>query len=73
MEIAFQQRRNQIKGECHQLKSDVDSYNENYNKEQPIQAVFDFTNDLDEFALTFKRRPAASAPGRRASQSQSVS
>jgi hypothetical protein len=32
MAIAFQQRRQQILGECHQLKSDVDSYNENANR-----------------------------------------
>jgi hypothetical protein len=31
MEIAFQQRRQQILGDCRQLKTDVDSYNDNYN------------------------------------------
>jgi hypothetical protein len=48
MEIALQQRRQQIVGDCRQLKSDMDSYNENYNSERPIQLVFDFTNDLEE-------------------------
>ena len=48
MEIAFQQRRQHIVGECRQLKTDVDSYNENINIEEPIQIVFDFTYDLEE-------------------------
>ena len=48
MQAAFQTRRRQIVGDCHQLKADVDSYNENYNEERPIQMIFDFTDDLDE-------------------------
>ncbi len=36
MEIAFQQRRQQIVGDCHQLKNDVDSYNDNLNPGEPI-------------------------------------
>lgn len=48
MEIAFQQRRQQIVGDCAQLKCDVDSYNENRSKSNPIQMVFDFTQDLAE-------------------------
>jgi hypothetical protein len=48
MGIAFQQRRQQIVGDCRQLKSDVDSYNENRNPSSPIQMVFDFTLDLVE-------------------------
>jgi hypothetical protein len=48
MEIAFQQRRQQIVGDCRQLKADVDSYNENYNSGEAIQTVFDFTEDLEE-------------------------
>jgi hypothetical protein len=51
MEIAFQQRRQQILGDCRQLKTDVDSYNENYSSSQPIQMVFDFTDDLAELEL----------------------
>ena len=50
MEIAFKQRRRQIVGDCHQLKMDVDSYNENRCKDTPIQMVFDFTRDLEELA-----------------------
>jgi hypothetical protein len=49
MEIALQQRRQQIVGDCRQLKTDMDSYNENYNTGRLIQLVFDFTNDLEEF------------------------
>lgn len=48
MEIAFQQRRQQIVGDCRQLKWDVDSYNENHNSGEPLQMVFDFTLDLEE-------------------------
>jgi len=48
MEIAFKQRRHQIVGDCHQLKIDVDSYNDNGNTEAPIQLIFDFTDDLAE-------------------------
>jgi hypothetical protein len=48
MEIAFQQRRQQIVGDCRQLKSDMDSYNQNHNVGKPIQMVFDFTLDLEE-------------------------
>jgi len=48
MIVAFQQRRQQIVGDCRQLKADADSYNENYNSGKPIQMVFDFTNDLAE-------------------------
>jgi hypothetical protein len=48
MEIAFQQRRQQIVGDCRQLKTDVDSYNENAKPEKEIQVVFDFRRDLEE-------------------------
>ena len=48
MQIAFQQRRQQIVGDCHQLKLDVDSYNDNKNDGKPIQMVFDFRIDLME-------------------------
>ncbi len=46
--IAFQQRRQQIVGDCRQLKADVDSFNENRSPLRPIQMVFDFSNDLEE-------------------------
>ena len=48
MTIAFQQRRQQVVGDCRQLKVDVDSYNQNKNPGEPIQIVFDFTLDVLE-------------------------
>jgi len=48
MEIAFKQRRQQIVGDCRQLKADVDSFNDNRSPERPIQMSFNFTNDLLE-------------------------
>jgi hypothetical protein len=48
MEVAFQQRRQQIVGDCRQLKWDVDSYNQNHNAGEELQMVFDFTLDLEE-------------------------
>ena len=51
MAIAFQQRRQQIVGDCRQLKSDVDSYNENFNMGAAIQLVLDFTLDVEEAEL----------------------
>ncbi|MCV0424682.1 MAG: hypothetical protein K5905_04360 [Roseibium sp.] len=48
MQMAFQQRRNQIFGDCKQLKADVDSYNDSHLAETPIQMIFDFTLDLEE-------------------------
>lgn len=48
MFVAFQQRRQQIVGDCRQLKTDVDSYNDNARPPEPIQMVFDFTDNLRE-------------------------
>lgn len=48
MQMAFTQRRNQIIGDCFQLKVDVDVYND-LNKGQPaVQLVLDFTDDVAE-------------------------
>lgn len=52
MAIAFQQRRQMIVGDCRQLKTDVDSYNENRNPGPPIQMVFDFALDVEELEVT---------------------
>ena len=49
MQIALQQRRQQVVGDCRQLKNDVDSFNDNANPGSPIQMVIDFTQDLAEF------------------------
>jgi hypothetical protein len=59
MELSFQNRRQLIVMDCHQLKIDVDSYNENFNKGRAIQMVFDFRNDLEELELVSKNRSAA--------------
>jgi hypothetical protein len=48
MQIAFQQRRQGIVGDCRQLKTDADSYSEAHPEQPPIQPVFDFTMDLAE-------------------------
>ncbi len=51
MELAFAQRRQQIVGDCVQLKVDVDVYNDKNPEQEPIQPVFDFTNDIEEELL----------------------
>lgn len=48
MQIAFQQRRQQVLGDCRQLKTDLDSYNENKNSGEQLEIIFDFTPDLAE-------------------------
>jgi len=57
--VAFQQRRQQILGECQQLKTDVDSFNENRNSGEAIQIVFDFTMDLAEIEAEKAQRLAS--------------
>jgi len=61
MQVAFQQRRQQIVGDCHQLKLDVDSYNENKNDGVPIQMIFDFRMDLMELEMDNKPQPVETA------------
>lgn len=55
MKLAFQQRRQQIVGDCRQLKVDVDSYNENRSPDLPIQIVFNFEMDLQELEFARER------------------
>ena len=66
MKAAIQVRRNQIVGDCRQLKNDVDSYNENHNPGKPIQLILDFTQDVAELeateALDRRRRPSGPRP-----------
>ncbi len=45
---AFQFRRDQASGDCKQLAKDLDSYNDNYNKKEPIALSFDFTKDVED-------------------------
>jgi hypothetical protein len=46
MQACSQQRRQGIVMDCKQLKTDIDSYNENFNKSVPIKMLWDFTDDL---------------------------
>ena len=48
MQLSFQHRRQGIVGDCRQMKTDVDSYNDAHPDAEPIQMVFDFTMDLAE-------------------------
>ncbi len=49
MEKAFAQRREQIVGDCVQLKTDVDVYNDmNKGKAPAVQLVLDFQDDVAE-------------------------
>ena len=50
MEVATANRRNQILGQCWQLKNDVDSYNERCCPDEPIQMDFNFNVDLEELS-----------------------
>jgi hypothetical protein len=46
MRDSFQQRRLSIADDCWQLKQDLDCYNKFYNKADPLQAEFDFRDDM---------------------------
>ncbi len=48
MEMAAANRRNQILGQCWQLKSDMDSYSDRLCPTEPIQMDFNFNVDLEE-------------------------
>jgi len=48
MEVAAANRRNQVLGQCWQIKNDIDSYNERRCPDQPIQIDFNFNVDLEE-------------------------
>jgi len=48
MQMSFQQHRRKIVGECRQLKTDLDSYNDAHFDEAPMQISFDFNMDLAE-------------------------
>jgi hypothetical protein len=52
MQASLQQRRRLILADCQQLKTDVDSYNENFNNSGTlVQTSFDFNEDLVESEL----------------------
>jgi hypothetical protein len=52
---SFGQRRQQIVGDCFQLKTDVDVYNAKNSSQQPIQIPLNFTYDVEELQLPFKK------------------
>ena len=56
--LALQQRRQQIVGDCKQLKTDADSFNENHPSEKQVQIVFNFMEDLEELDQPTEYRPA---------------
>lgn len=55
---SFARRRNQIVGDCFQLKTDVDVYNGKHPTQQPIQIPLDFTYDVEELQLPYKKKAA---------------
>lgn len=48
MEAALKVRREQIVGDCFQLKVDVEYYNRKHSPDEPITMLWDFTNDVAE-------------------------
>lgn len=48
MEMAFTQRREQVVGDCLQLKTDVDVYNDRNPAQDPFILVLDFADDVAE-------------------------
>jgi hypothetical protein len=50
---SFAQRRQQIVGDCFQLKTDVDVYNDQREPVAPIQVVLDFSLDVEELQLAY--------------------
>ncbi|MGG4580308.1 hypothetical protein [Alcaligenes sp. Me129] len=56
---SFSQRRQQIVGDCFQLKTDVDVYNAKDPSQAPIQIPLDFTYDVEEMQLPIKAKKAA--------------
>ena len=50
---SFALRRQQIVGDCVQLKTDVDVYNDKRTPSLPIQIPLDFTLDVEELQQHF--------------------
>lgn len=55
---SFGQRRQQIVGDCYQLKTDADIYNEHRQPVEPVQIVLDFGVDVEELEQQFQRKAA---------------
>ena len=56
MQMAFTQRREQVIGDLAQLNTDVVVYNSKNPKEEPIQIVMDFTEDVAEREVVYLNR-----------------
>lgn len=52
---SFAQRRQQIVGDCVQLATDVDVYNDKRRPSMPIQMPLDFTLDVEELQQRFPK------------------
>lgn len=48
MEKAFTQRREQVVGDCYQLRVDVEAYNGLHPEQPPLPLILDFTHDVEE-------------------------
>ncbi len=57
MKLSLQQRRGYIVGDCKQLKTDLDSYNQNNRHGAQIQLSFNFTEDLEELDMPTEYNP----------------
>jgi hypothetical protein len=63
MKLSFSQRRKQITSDCRQLKTDVDSFNENRKPKEPYQLVLDFAEDVAEMEIAATiRKTSVNAP-----------
>ena len=58
MHKAFIQRREQIVGDCFQLATDVDVYNDLHKDREPIQIPLDFRDDVEERKLWNEKNAA---------------
>jgi hypothetical protein len=56
---SFAQRRQQIVGDCFQLKTDADVYNEHRRPAEPVQIVLDFSRDVEELQHVAAKARAA--------------
>ena len=60
MSMSYGQRRRAIVGDCFQLKTDVDVYNDKNPENEPIPLVLDFTADVEE-EQTIRRKGKGNA------------
>ncbi|MBL4802002.1 MAG: hypothetical protein JKY45_08910 [Emcibacter sp.] len=51
VELALQQRRKQIVGDCHQLRVDTDHWNDANPSSEQIEMIYDFTDDVEEMFI----------------------